>query len=73
MWPCQETYTPQQLLLHTRNKRVYACKPVLPGISTIQLLTENLQNYLVLDNLPFTKKPSTGTQNSSSTMTVPAT
>jgi hypothetical protein len=46
----------QQLLLHTSDKRVYARKPVLPGTSTTQFLTNNLWHFLVLENLPFAEK-----------------
>jgi hypothetical protein len=48
--------TVQQLLLHTRDKIVYACELVPPSTSTTQLLTDNLQSYLLLDNLPFAEK-----------------
>jgi hypothetical protein len=48
--------TVQQLLLRTRDKRVYAHEPVPPSTSTTQLLTDNLQNYLFPDNLPFAEK-----------------
>ena len=48
--------TVQQLLLQASNNRVYARKPVPPGTSVTQLLTNNLCKYIIPDTLPFTEK-----------------
>ena len=62
---CRAPYSPsfhrlpptfQQLLLQTRNNRVYACKPVPPGTSATQLLTNNFCEFIIPDTFPFAEK-----------------
>ena len=42
-------HTIQQLLLDTKNKRVFSRKPVPPGKQSAQQLMDNLRSYIVAD------------------------
>ena len=48
--------TVQQLLLHARDAKIYAREPIPPGTAFTQILTKNLREYILPDNLPFEDK-----------------
>ncbi len=48
--------TLQKLILGTNQNIVFVCEPVPPGTAATQLLTTNLCNHTVLDNLSFEEK-----------------
>ncbi len=46
----------KKLILNTHQSITFVCEPVPPGTTAIQLLTTNLRNHTVPDNLPFKEK-----------------
>ena len=47
----------QKLILNAHQRITFAHEPVPSGTTAIQLLTTNLRNHTVPDNLPFEEKP----------------